>query len=395
MIDLYQIQKAILEEQLEGWLFYIFSHRDKIADTFLDIPESRTNSRPWIYFIPAAGEAVIIIHAIEADCLDHLPGRKITYIGQENLESEIHNLFNSTPSNKPKIAVQYSEKNPVISFIDHGTAKMLQYTGFILTSSDSLIQRCMGTLTANDIKSHNRAAEILYSIISEAWKIISNSIKTGKAVTEGEVQTFILNRFKSSKLETEHQPIVAAGINSGNPHYDPEGKGNTIKENEVVQLDIWAKEKNGIFADISWIGYTSESADTIPENINKMFESLINVRNKTVEYIRKELSAGIPPKGENVDKFCRKKITAAGYAEYIRHRTGHSIDREVHGYGVNIDSIEFPDVRVLLNGSCFSIEPGLYGKDFGMRTEIDVYIWDNEAVISGPGAQKKLLLIER
>jgi len=202
----------------------------------------------------------------------------------------------------------------------------------------------------------------------------------------------MMKEMEKRQLITEHDLIVAAGPNSGNPHYNISGKGCQIKEGDIIQFDLWAKEKqkSAVFADISWAGVYS---DKIPEQAEKCFTALISAREGALSLIRDELAAGKDLTGATVDRKARDIIISSGFEDGLKHRTGHGIDTELHGSGVNIDSVEFPDSRLILEGSCFSLEPGIYYSGFGMRTEIDVYIREGRAVVSGNPHERQISLL--
>ena len=353
MFNKNKIQKAILEENLEGWLFYIFHHRDKIACRLLDISSKSVNTRPWIYFIPAKGEPHKIVHGIESAGLDHLPGKKTAYISHNDL---IKNIQNLNPDKYMKIAVQLSENQPVNSFLDAGTAQLLKEAGYRLVSSDGLIHRTMGTLSKKNIRNHEDTAEKLYSIIEESWIRLMTSFEKKSALFEGDISDFIMDRYDNYGLITNHPPIVASGVNSANPHYLPQNRGKKIKRNEIIQLDIWARQNtaDAVYADISWVGFTG-STNEIPGAAEKMFRNLVEVREAAVSFIKERVENSRTVTGYEIDEHTRNEIKNRGYSDFIRHRTGHSIDENDHGCGVNLDSIEFPDSRRLIEGSCFSI----------------------------------------
>jgi Xaa-Pro aminopeptidase len=382
--ELGSLQKAICEEGLEGWLFCNFRHRDKLADEILHIPNS-SNSRFWFYAVPAQGDPLKIVHAVEPEALDLLPGRKVSYISREDLKNSLKPLAGSS------WGVHFSEQLPAISYLDAGTAELLKSAGLRLVSAASLIQRFKGLLDDEGIASHERAAVHLYGIVKRAWAFVREAHEKGKTIFEGDIQNLILDEFKKANLLTEGTPIVARGENSGNPHYHFSGKGAEIQEGDLVLLDLWAKENHegAIFADISWAGVFAKE---VPEKMEKRFKALLSAREGAVAYIETELTAGRPLEGAAVDRKAREIIGSFGFSEALKHRTGHGIDTEVHGSGVNIDSVEFPDSRLLLEGSCFSLEPGIYFSDFGIRTEINVYIRDGKPHISGPQERQFLLM---
>ncbi len=385
MFSLEALQKAIREEHLGGWLFFNFRHRDTISDRVLDILPTVSNTRPWYYFVPAEGIPYKIVHAVESTILSHIPGNSLYYYAREELLHHISLLP------RKNIACQFSPDLPIVSFLDYGTAKTLECLGFELVSSASLIQRFLSVLDSRGIASHEHAARNLYEIVQNVWKGISEYFSDGFPLFEGDVQEWILEEFGSRNMITDHAPLVAAGKHTADPHYAPEGKGARLVKNDIVQFDLWAKnkEEGSVYADISWVGYLGLKPE---ERYRKVFQSLKKARDSAVEFIRTRLASGTPVTGTDVDEHTRALLAGEGYKDWIKHRTGHSIDRDVHGAGVNLDSVEFPDSRIIMEGSCFSVEPGLYGPDFGLRTEINVYIRNGKPVVSGKIPQEGFLV---
>ena len=384
--ELESIQKAICSEGVDGWLFCNFRHRDRLSDEILHIPLTSSNSRFWFYAVPAQGEPLKIIHAVEPDALDKFPGKEMSYISREDLKKTLAPLAGLS------WGVHFSEELAPISFLDAGTAAVLKNAGLQLVSAASLIQRFRSLLDREELASHERAAAHLYDIVKCAWNFVEKAYKEGKPLLEGEIRKLILEEIEKRNLATQREPIVAAGVNSGNPHYDFSGSGAKIQEGDIIQLDLWAKEKHegAIFADISWAGVYAEKA---PEEAERRFAAIVSAREEAVAFIQKELAAGRSPQGASVDRKAREIIGSLGYQKGLKHRTGHGIDTEVHGSGVNIDSVEFPDSRLILEGSCFSVEPGIYFSDYGMRTEIDVYVQDGKATVSGSPHERQFTLL--
>lgn len=389
MFDLQAIQKAIALEQVGGWLFSAFQHRDPLSESILELYSSSKNTRPWYYVVYPEGSPTKIVHTIERSILDDLPGETYLYDSRDRLIQ----LFKQEVLPKaPQLACQFSHTLQVISFLDHGTALLLKECGFTLLSAASLLQRFRGTLTEEMVHSHEKVAAHLYEIVSSTWRFICEGITKGVVLYEGEIQDKILKEFEKRKLHTSSPPIVACGAHSGNPHFSLQGKGSPLERNQVIQLDLWAKEKGeaGTYADISWVGYMGT---TPPDSLRKIFSTLTDARDRTIDFIKEKVAAGVPLPGKEVDAYCRSFLIERGYEGALRHRTGHGIDRELHGFGVNLDSVEFPDDRLLQEGSCFSIEPGLYFDEFGMRTEVNAYVWKGQLHLSGPYRQTELLCI--
>jgi len=386
-MNINDIQKAISGESLDGWLFFNFLHRDPLSDKILKIDSSRMNSRAWYYMVPAAGEPLKICHAVEPDSLEGLPGSTEIYSSRRGLLAILSRFSGNW-------GAQFSVELTTVSTLDYGTAMMLEEAGLELKSSAGLIQRLSGLIDDAGLESHEEAAAHLYQIVELVWERITDffSRENGGTLLEKEVQKWILDEFKNRGMLTEHMPVVASGCNSGNPHYAAENHDNPVHKDRVLQLDLWAKlDKQGsIFADISWLGYTGNEA---PSDISRMFYAVRDARDRCADFIRESLESGKTVTGADADAETRKVLISRGYEDLIKHRTGHGIDTEVHGSGTGLDSVEFPDRRLLLNGSCFSIEPGLYSPEFGMRTEIDGYIQNGQFRISGPGPQTEILTI--
>jgi Xaa-Pro aminopeptidase len=384
--NLRNMRKAIREEGLDGWLFCNFHHRDKLSDSILGIQEDTVNSRLWLYAVPAGGEPFKLTHAVEPGVLEGLPGSSAGYISREDLISALKSLGGK------RWGAHMSDTLTAVSYLDAGTASTLTQAGLILLSAAALVQRFRGLLDAAGIVSHEKAVAELRNIVDLVWEQVKKAHADKRPLYEGELRTAILEEMAGRNLGTSHPPIVAAGVNSGNPHYDFSGEGARIREGDVIQLDLWAKEQAGgaVYGDISWVGVFSSKA---PEPAAGIFAGLVDARERAYGFIEAELAAGRRPSGSMVDQKTRDLLTALGYGKALKHRTGHGIDTECHGSGVNIDGVEFPDPRLLLDGSCFSLEPGVYFSDFGLRTEIDVYINNGKPVISGHKQGRQFALL--
>lgn len=379
-----RIRNAIRGESLDGWLFSNFRHRDRLSDELLDLKADSVNTRPWVYAVPAEGNPLRIVHAIESEALDTLPGEKRVYAGRDSFLSALRPLAGMD------WGAHFSLELPIVSYLDSGSADTFRSAGLRLSSAAALIQRLKGLLDEEGIASHERAATRLYAIVAETWAFVDRAFRSGSRLSEGDVRSLMLEAMASRGLQTDHPPIVAAGRNAGNPHYDFAGSGEKIRSGDVVQLDLWAKEKasRSIYADISWVGVFAERES---EAERKAFGDLTSARDLAVDFVRRKLAAGERPSGASVDEAVRVALIASGHERALRHRTGHGIDTECHGSGANIDCFEFPDLRLLLDGSCFSIEPGIYFDDYGLRTEIDVYVKAGQAIISGGRIQNEFL----
>ncbi|MDR2185409.1 MAG: M24 family metallopeptidase [Treponema sp.] len=385
-LELGGIREAIRRENLDGWLFCNFQHRDTLADAVLRIGGGESNSRLWFYAVPALGEPVKLVHAVEAGILDGLAGTKAIYVSREDLRAALK------PLGGKRWAVHSSDSLTAVSFLDAGTAAFLEKAGLVLVSAASLIQRFRGLLDAAGIASHERAVDQLYGIVDLAWDRVQRAYAGARPLYEGDLRDLMLEEMDRRGLVTGHPPIAAAGANSGNPHYGFTGRGGRIRRGDVIQLDLWAREKApaAVYGDIAWAGVFSGEA---PAETERRFADLVSAREGAFRFIGTELAAGRNVSGAMVDRETRKMLTALGYGEALKHRTGHGIDTECHGSGVNMDSVEFPDSRLLLEGACFSLEPGVYFPGFGLRTEIDVYIAQGKPVVSGKNHSRQFKLL--
>lgn len=384
MTDVAGIARAIREAGLSGWLFYDQFHRDEISDLVLDIPRTVHNSRPWAYVVPADGEPTRIVHAIEPGILDHLPGRLVRCTTRSELAAAVA----AAAGPGARLASQFSTAFPVSSFLDHGTALLLERAGVRLVSSEELVVGCLGTLDAAAEASHRTAALALHGVVHAAWHRIRSAFTGGAAVHEADAQEWIAELVGAAGLVTDGPLLVAAGEASADPHYEPVGRGRRLMSGEVVQLDLWAREpgERSVYADISWVGVLSPRPSV---EQGRVFGAVADAREHAAVTIGAGLAAGIT--GEEVDRTVRGFIAGLGFSAGLRHRTGHSIGTRVHGFGVNLDSVEFPDHRRLREGSCFSIEPGIYLEHFGMRTEVDGLVRGGRLALTGGPPQVRLL----
>jgi Xaa-Pro aminopeptidase len=383
-MNLSAIQEALSKEGFDGWLFYDFHARDAIATRILQIDTKRFTTRRWFYYIPAKGEPQKLVHSIEPWRLDHLPGEKNIYLPWQ----EQHKLLKNILGNAKKVAMQYSPMNaiPYVSIVDGGTIDLIRSFGVEIVSSANLVSKFESHLTMADYESHCRAGKSMQLIKDAAFKEIANRIKSGNNPTEYEIYEFMIGLYKEHNMVCEDGPIVAINEHAADPHFEPQKNITTkIKEGDLVLIDLWAKkhEKGAIYYDITWMGYVGTE---IPERINKIFQIAKAGREAALELVRERFAKNIPVHGWEVDDACRNVIKDAGFGQYFIHRTGHNIGEEVHGNGCHIDNLETKDERIIIPGTCFSVEPGIYmpNEKLGFRTEIDVFVTDEGKVeVSG------------
>lgn len=388
MFDIERSRNAIREEGLSGWLFYNVFHRDQIADLVLDVPSDRMNTRPWICVVSLDRPPIKIVHRIEASVLQHLPGETILYSSREEFARAVSRALPATGS----VAADYSSTIPVGSYFDHGAALFLQSLGARLASSEGLIARFLGTIDGAGFATHEAAGKVLYAAVADTWARLAEAVHDGRYPSEGVVQEWLTTRIAEAGLESDAPLVVGFGRHTNDPHYGPEHGGAILRPGDVVQLDIWARQKTSgaVYADISWVGLCA--SDPTARQL-EVWTAVHQAREAAVSLLEKRLAAGENPSGAEVDTAARQVLLSRGFGAGICHRTGHSIGARVHGYGVNLDSVEFPDNRPLIEGACFSVEPGLYLEDFGMRTEIDCCITGGRLAITGGNRQARLLTL--
>jgi Xaa-Pro aminopeptidase len=329
-----------------------------------------------------------IVHRIEASILRHVPGETIPYSTRVEFERALSGVL----PRGGRIAADYSRTIPVGSYLDHGTALLLQSLGAVLAPAEGLVSRYLGALDDEGRRSHASAAKVLHETVAGAWVRLSRELRDGRSVTEGDVQEWMCQSISSAGLVSDAPPIVGAGRHTGDPHFSVDGRGAALEQGDLVQLDVWAKEKTpgAVYADIAWVGVCAPSPAPLPQ---RLFEAVRDAREAAVSLLQRRLAAGTPVSGADVDRAAREVLVDRGFERGIKHRTGHSIGARVHGYGTNLDSVEFPDERILTEGACFSVEPGVYLEELGMRTEIDCLIHGGELSITGTGRQLALLTL--
>jgi Xaa-Pro aminopeptidase len=293
-----------------------------------------------------------------------------------------------------RIAMDYSPNCaiPYVSRVDAGTLEMIRSLGLEVVSAADLIQLFEATLTREQLLSHHRAAATLRAVIDETFAEIARRVKAAIPTHEHEIQGFVMDRFSTHGLTTAEPPIVAVNAHSADPHFAPSEKHpTTIKRGDFVLLDLWAKEPghDSIYADFTWVAFVG---DEVPEEHARIFSLVANARDAAVELVTSRVAGNLPVSGRDADRAAREVIERAGYGEQFLHRTGHSIGREVHGTGANLDSLETDDHRMLIDNTCFSVEPGIYLEGrFGVRSELDMTIENRRASVSADAVQREII----
>ena len=392
MFDLKAIQSALSEFGFDGWLLYDFRGSNVLAQRILQMPHGFMASRRYFYFIPANGTPKKLVHRIESDALDHLPGDKVIYLRWQELEAAIQAIVAGCKN----VAMEYSPRNgnPYVSRVDAGTVELVRSFGCEVVSSGDLISLFESTLTDAQLKSHLEASEVTNAAFARTWKFIADQVRTHGFVEEIAVSDEIMRHFAENKMTTYHPPIVGVNGNGGNPHYETgTGAQTKIVEGSFVLVDLWAKldQPGSIYSDLTRTGFVGTS---VPEKYINVFNVVAASRDAGIECVKSAFAAGRQPQGWEVDDAVRGVIEASGYGKDFCHRTGHSLAQEVHGNGTHMDNLETHETRRILPRTLFTIEPGIYLPEFGIRSEIDVYIHaDGRVQVTGGPIQTAIVAI--
>jgi Xaa-Pro dipeptidase len=389
-MNLDEIQSELKKQKLDGWLFFDHHQRDALAYRVLGLGTARVPTRRWYYLIPAAGEPAGLVHIIEAGMLDALPGAKTRYSSWQEQTSGVRKLLEG----RRRVAMQYSPQCaiPYVSMVDAGTVELVRGIGVEVVSSADLIQHFEARWNADALESHLEAGRRVDQVRRYAFAMIGERVRSGQQVSEYDVQQFIRTEFERVGLFMDHGPIVGVNGNASNPHYEPSAQASaTIRDGDFVLIDMWAKlnKPGAVYYDITWTGVCGGKPTSEMQNV---FAIVRDARDAAIERVRKAVAAHEEIRGFEVDDAARSHIREKGFAQYFVHRTGHSIGEDIHGSGANMDNLETHDERKVIPWTCFSIEPGIYLPAFGVRSEVNVFVGDKEARVTGE-IQRELVAI--
>jgi len=379
-MNLNDIQAALREAHLDGWLFYDHHRRDAIAYRVLGLSPVMCTRR-WYYLIPNEGEPRKLVHRIEGHNLDALPGGEERYSSWREQREGLSRLLHG----RKTVAMQYSALNniPYVGLVDAGTVELVKSCGVEVASSADLVQRFEATWSDEQFQSHQAAGLVVHQSVREAFTFIRQAVTANKEVTEYDVQRRMVQVLEAGGLIADEPPCVAVNANTANPHYSPVAEGSLpIKAGDFVLLDVWGKQNKpgAVYFDITWTGYVGE---TVPEQYRRVFDVVREARDTAIALVQNSLQAGRLLHGYEVDDAARAVIDRKGYNTFFVHRTGHSIGEDVHGNGANMDNFETHDERRIIARTCFSIEPGIYLHDFGIRSEVNVFAGARDAAVTG------------
>jgi Xaa-Pro aminopeptidase len=388
-MNLEKIQQEIRNQKLDGWLFFDHHLRDPLAYRVLGFTAPRTPTRRWYYLIPAQGEPRGLEHRVEPGMIAALPGEKIPYSSWTEQVDGLRKLVGGLG----RVAMQYSPNCaiPYVSMVDAGTVELVRGVGVEVVSSAELIQAFEARWTAAQLESHLEAGRRVDRVRKGAFEHLRERLRNGTATTELDIKRFVLDQFARNGLFTDHGPIVGVNANASNPHYEPtEEKHSPIHDGDLVLLDLWAKldRPEAVYYDITWTHFLGANPQA---RMREVFAAVTGARDAAVERVKSAVAGGEPLCGFEVDDAARGFLRDRGYAGYFTHRTGHSIGIEVHGNGANMDNLETHDVRRVSPWTCFSVEPGVYLPEFGVRSEVNVFVGDGEARVTGE-IQRELVL---
>ncbi len=381
-MQLDEIQAALRQQSLDGWLFFDHHERDPLAYRILGFRPARHVTRRWYYYIPAQGEPQRLVHRIESGMLDALPGSKAAYSSWQTQAAGLKAML----SGANRVAMQYSAlcAIPYVSMIDAGTIELVRSFGPEVVTSADLVQLFEARWSDDQLAGHLEAGRRVDEVRRAAFVEVGRRLKAGEAVTEWDIKQFVLASFQRAGLLTDHGPIVAVNANASNPHYEPTQEDHLpIRAGDVLLLDMWARlvePANSVYYDITWTGF---AGPTPPSEVVNVYNVVAGARDAAINTVRHAVTTKQPIAGYQVDDACRAHITERGFGEYFVHRTGHSIGQDVHGTGANMDNLETHDVRPLIPRTCFSIEPGVYLPKFGVRSEVNMYVGETEAIVTG------------
>jgi Xaa-Pro dipeptidase len=388
------IQAAIREAGFDGWLFYDHHHRDPIAGRILGLDEKAHITRRWYYFVPAQGEPQKLVHRIEQGRLDSLPGAKTQYSSWQELAGGLETIL----AGATKLAMQYSPNNAImyVSMVDAGTVEFLRGLGKQIVSSADLVSQFEAVLSAEQIASHTVAQQAIDRILAQGWKEMGRCVRPmggGRAgLSEWEMVQWLSEAMRREGLIWENGPNVSANANSSDSHYEPTAeRSSPIAEGYFILIDIWGRvdTPGSIFYDITWTGVVGREPS---EREQRVFETVRNARDAAIHTVEEAFAANRPICGFEADDAAREVIRTAGFGKYFTHRTGHNIAIELHGSGAHLDNLETHDERRILPSTCFSVEPGIYLPEFGVRSEIDMLTAPGKAWVTG-AIQRELVRI--
>ncbi len=394
-LDLAALREALAALGADGWLLFDFRSVNPVAGRVLAVGGMGT--RRLFVLLPQRGAPVALVHRIELQPLQGFPGEVRPYGSWRELHAHLRELV---AGKRLAMEISPADAVPYLDRVPHGVVQLLESFGATIVSSAPLVTRFAARWTAADLDGHRRAARALAEIATEALRWAGSETARGAEVRETTLQRRVLAAIERSGFVTDHPPIVAFQENAALPHYEPhEGADRRLEAGQVLLLDLWAGPALGaVFADQTWMAFAGRAPGA---DVKRVWQAVREARDAAVATLRKGWEGGrgkgegsLPLTGADLDDAARAVIREAGYAEFFVHRTGHSIDRDLHGSGPHLDNFETADTRPLVAGIGFSVEPGVYlpGR-FGMRSEINVFLAESGPEVTPPSPQRDLALV--
>lgn len=385
-----EVQEQLRQANLDGWLLYDFQGLNPIARKLVGVGEHLLTRR-WFYWIPKTGSPVVLCHRIEQDGFPEVEGQFQLFRSWKEMHSGLQKVLEGAAV----LAMEYSPQCsiPYVSRIDAGTMELVKSLGKEVVSSAGLVQFFEARWSWEQFQTHQEASRHLMNILFDSFQEVGRAERNGRQISEFDLQQAIWGKYHELGLCSSAPPIVAVNANTGNPHYEPrKGRAVPIQSGDILLVDLWAKmeRRNAVYADYTWVAYLG---DQIPGRYLKVWETVRESRDAALSFVRECYSRKIDIRGWQVDSVAREVIAGKGYGENFVHRTGHSIGEEDHGNGANMDGLETKDERLLIPRTCFSIEPGIYLPEFGIRSEVNVFLGDKEVFVTGDPIQTEIFKI--
>ena len=386
-MDLQEVQAQLKAMKLDGWLLYDFQGLNPIARKLLGLQDVMLTRR-WFCWIPSQGPMTFLCHTIERQGFEQLPARSVLFSSWEEMQAGLERLLQGSS----RVAMEYSPQCfiPYVSRVDAGTLELVRSLGKTVVSSADLVQTFEARWSREQLRTHLQASRLLMDVLFETFDQVREATGNRSHLTEYALQQSMCQRYRERGLESSSPPIVAVNRNSGNPHYEPSSEGSApILPGDLLLIDFWAKlsRPHAVYADYTWVAFLGES---VPERIVRVWDVVREARDRALEFVRSKTGRRTAVRGWEVDGVARQVISRAGFGEYFIHRTGHSIGESDHGNGANMDGLETRDERLLIPRTCFSIEPGIYLPDFGIRSELNVYLGEEELLVTGDPIQQEI-----
>lgn len=382
-----KVQAALREQGLDAWLLYDFKDRNPIGRALLGL---EWTTRRGFALIPASGRPRLLIHAIERSSWRHLDWPKSSYSSWRQMEEELRALLHGSR----RVAAETSERSavPYLDLMPAGVRDLVLETGVELHSSGDLVSTFYAVWTPAQRREHGRASQLVKTLARDAFERASDHVARGRGITEGALASWIRTELARRGAPAQADCIVAIGPMAADPHYDPGETGQPIGAGDLLLIDLWgALHDDSVPADQTWMGFLGAE---LPARLAELWDTARTARDAVVDSLRARHAQGEVARGFEADDVARQVVADAGYGEYFIHRTGHSIDRDVHGRGPNLDNLETRDDRVLVPGAGFSVEPGIYiPGDVGLRTEINVFMGPDGPEVTVDEAQQDVFLL--